>query len=75
MVVTAITLWLTWLVLQIQNELNFVAHSELTFAWLVIKTILLALVFQFNYVLDESRRIASRDSVIRELKSAYWVAV
>ena len=69
LLVTAITLWLIWVVLQIQDELNFVAHSELFFAWLVIKTILLALVFQFNYVVDESRRIASRDSVIRELNT------
>ncbi|GIR48897.1 MAG: hypothetical protein CM15mP58_09940 [Burkholderiaceae bacterium] len=64
----AITLWLIWVVLQIQDELNFVIYSELFFVWLVIKTILLALVFQFNYVVDESRRITTQDSVIRELK-------
>ena len=69
LLVTAITLWLIWVVLQIQNELNFLLYSELFFAWLVIKTILVSLVFQFNYVVDESRRIASRDSVIRELKT------
>ena len=69
LLVAAITLWLIWVVLQIQDKLNFVAHSELFFVWLVIKTVLLAIVFQFNYVVDESRRIASRDSVIRELKT------
>ena len=45
LVLTAISLWLTWVVLQIQGELYFVTHSELLFAWLAIKTILLALVF------------------------------
>ena len=69
LLVTAITLWLTWIILQTQDKLNFVAHSELFFAWLVIKTILLTILVQFNYVVDESRRIASRDSVIRELNS------
>mgnify|MGYP000305005381 FL=1 len=69
LLVTAITLWLTWIILQIQDKLNFVAHSELFFAWLVIKTILLTILVQFNYVVDESRRMASRDSVIRELNS------
>ena len=66
---TAITLWLIWVVLQIQDGLNFVVHDELFFVWLVIKTILLALVFQFNYVVDESRRMDSRDSVIKELQT------
>ena len=69
LLVTAITLWLIWITLQTQDKLNFVAHSELFFAWLVIKTILLTILVQFNYVVDESRRMASRDSVIRELKS------
>ena len=69
LLVTAITLWLTWIILQTQDKLNFVAHSELFFAWLVIKTILLTILVQFNYVVDESRRMASRDSVIRELNS------
>ncbi len=69
LLVTAITLWLIWIILQIQDKLNFVAHSELFFAWLVIKTILLTILVQFNYVVDESRRIASRDSVIRELNT------
>ncbi len=68
LLVTAITLWLIWVVLQIHSELNFIAHSELFFAWLVVKTILVALIFQFSYVIDESRRLATRDSVIRELK-------
>ena len=69
LLVTAITLWLIWVVLQIQDGLNFVVHDELFFVWLVIKTILLALVFQFNYVVDESRRMDSRDSVIKELQT------
>ena len=69
LLVIAITLWLVWVVLQVQDHLNFVAQSELFFVWLVIKIVLLALVFQFKYVVDESRRIASRDSVIRELKA------
>jgi len=69
LLVTAITLWLIWIILQIQDKLNFVAHSELFFAWLVIKTILFNILVQFNYVVDESRRMASRDSVIRELNS------
>ena len=69
LLVTAITLWLTWTVLQTQDELNFLAYSELFFVWLVIKTILVALVFQFNYVVDESRSTASRDNFIRELKT------
>ena len=65
----AITLWLIWIVLQIQDELYSVMYSELFFAWLVIKTIFLALVFQFNYVVDESRRITNRDNLIKELKT------
>ena len=69
LLVTAIILWLIWIILQTQDKLNFVAHSELFFAWLVIKTILLTILVQFNYVVDESRRMASRDSVIRELNS------
>ena len=68
-VVAAIILWSIWVISQIQNEYNFVAHEEQIFFWLVIKTVLLALVFQFKYVIDESRRIASQDSVIRELKT------
>ena len=66
--VIAITLWLIWVVLQIRDELYSVTYSELFFAWLVIKAILLALVFQFNYVVDESRRITNRDNLIKELK-------
>ena len=69
LLVTAITLWLIWIVLQIQDKSNFVVLSELFFVWLVIKTILLTILVQFNYVIDESRRMASRDSVIRELNS------
>ena len=69
LLVTAITLWLIWIVLQIQDKSNFVVLSELFFAWLVIKTILLTILVQFNYVVDESRRIASQDTVIRELKT------
>ena len=38
--VIAITLWSVWVVSQIHNELYFVTHSGLFFAWLVIKTIL-----------------------------------
>ncbi len=69
LLVIAIAIWVLLVVFQIQNELSFVSFSELFFVWLVIKTSLLALVFQFNYVVDEIRRITSRDSVIRELKT------
>ena len=68
LLVVAITLWLIWVVLQIRDELYSVMYSELFFAWLVIKTILLVLVFQFNYVVDESRRMTDRDNLIKELK-------
>tara|TARA_B100000035_G_scaffold247981_1_gene216645 strand:- start:1855 stop:3222 length:1368 start_codon:yes stop_codon:yes gene_type:complete len=69
LVVIAIALWFIWVVSQIHNELYFVTYNELFFAWLVIKTIFLALIFQFNYVVDESRRITTRNSVIKELKT------
>ena len=69
LVVVALALWFIWVVSQIYNELYFVTYNELFFAWLVIKTIFLALVFQFNYVVDESKRIATRNSVIEELKT------
>ena len=68
LLVIAITVWLIWAVSQINDELYSVTYSELFFAWLVIKTILLELVFQFNYVVDESRRITNRDNLIKELK-------
>ncbi len=68
LLVIAMTLWSIWVVLQIQDELYSATYSELFFAWLVIKTILLAIVFQFNYVVDESRRITNKDSLIKELK-------
>ncbi|MDA9689067.1 hypothetical protein N9V13_01440 [Betaproteobacteria bacterium] len=67
--VIAITLWSVWVVSQIHNELYFVTHSGLFFAWLVVKTILIALVFQFNYVVDEARRTTTRASVIEDLKT------
>ena len=68
LLVIAITLWIIWVVSQIQDELYFVMYSELFFAWLVTKTVLLALVFQFSYVVDESKRITNRDSLVKELK-------
>ena len=51
LLVTAITLWLIWVVLQIQDELSFITYSALFFAWLVIKTILVALVFNLIMLL------------------------
>ena len=68
LLVIAITLWIIWVVSQIQDEIYSVMYNELFFAWLVTKTVLLALVFQFSYVVDESRRITNRDSLVKELK-------
>ena len=71
LVVIAIVLWSSWVILQIQNKLDFVTPNELYFLWLAIKIILLVLVFQFNYVIDESIRMSCRDSIIKELRSTF----
>ena len=67
--VVGIVLWGLWIVLQIQNDSNYLSHDGLYVTWLLFKVILIILLYQLVHVVEESSRDIARKKLLNELKN------